>query len=91
MARRGDLIPQARHEPVPFRVRPIAGTAGHALTTLAPGRDTRGDFVNVKSIRPEGAEPIPARSGTHRMGTVIARFVAILALVIVVLMLVWYR
>jgi uncharacterized membrane protein len=45
----------------------------------------------VKSIRPEGAEPIPVRTGTHRMGTIIARFVAILALVIIILMLVWYR
>jgi hypothetical protein len=52
---------------------------------------TEGDFVTVKSIRPEGAEPIPVRGSTHRMGTIIARFVAILALVIVVLMLVWYR
>ena len=51
----------------------------------------RGTHINVKSIRPEGAEPIPARAGTHRMGTIIARFVAILVLVIVVLMLVWYR
>jgi hypothetical protein len=45
----------------------------------------------VKSIRPEGAKPIPVRAGTHRMGTIIVRFVAILALVIGVLMLVWYR
>jgi hypothetical protein len=49
------------------------------------------DFRYVKSIRPEGAEPIPARVSTHRMGTIIVRFVAILALVIAVLMLVWYR
>jgi cell division septal protein FtsQ len=49
------------------------------------------DWLYVKSIRPEGAEPIPVRAGTHRMGTIIVRFVAILALVIVVLMLVWYR
>jgi cell division septal protein FtsQ len=49
------------------------------------------DLVYVRSIRPEGAEPIPARAGTHRMGTIIIRFVAILTLVIVVLMLVWYR
>ena len=45
----------------------------------------------MKSIRPEGAEPIPVRAGTHRMGTIIARFIGILVLVIVVLMLVWYR
>lgn len=49
------------------------------------------DMVDVKSIRPEGAEPIPVQAGTHRMGTIIVRFVAILALVIVALMLVWYR
>lgn len=49
------------------------------------------DLVHVRSIRPEGAEPIPVRAGTHRMGTIIIRFVAILALVIAVLMLVWYR
>jgi cell division septal protein FtsQ len=47
--------------------------------------------LNVKSIRPEGAEPIPVRAATHRMGTIIARFVAILAIVIVALTLVWYR
>ena len=45
----------------------------------------------VKSIRPEGAEPIPVRAGTHRMGTIIVRFVAILAVVIIALMLIWYR
>ena len=45
----------------------------------------------MKSIRPEGAEPIPVRAGPQRMGTIIARFVAILALVIIVLTLVWYR
>ena len=45
----------------------------------------------MRSIRPEGAEPIPVRAGSHRMGTIIVRFVAILTLVIVVLMLVWYR
>ncbi len=31
------------------------------------------------------------RAGTHSMGTIIARFLAILVLVIVALMLVWYR
>ena len=45
----------------------------------------------MKSIRPEGADPIPARASAHRMGTIIVRFVAILAIVIAVLMLVWYR
>ena len=45
----------------------------------------------MKSIRPEGAEPIPVRAGTHRMGTIIVRFVAILAVVIIALMLIWYR
>jgi hypothetical protein len=62
--------------------------------TFDPGagsRSMRGTDLTVKSIRPEGAEPIPVRAGTHRMGTIIARFVAILALVIIVLMLVWYR
>jgi hypothetical protein len=45
----------------------------------------------VKAIRPEGAEPIPVRPGTHRMGTIIIRFVALLVLATVVMMLVWYR
>jgi hypothetical protein len=57
----------------------------------AGSRSLRGDFADVKSIRSEGAEPIPVRAGTHRMGTIIVRFVTILVLVIVVLMLVWYR
>jgi hypothetical protein len=69
--------------------------SGHPLTCAQdPGRRVamiERDFVDVKSIRPEGAEPIPARAGTHRMGTIIIRFVVILVLVIVVLMLVWYR
>ena len=47
--------------------------------------------VAVKSIRPEGAEPIAVRASTHRMGTIIARFVALLALAIAVLMLAWLR
>jgi hypothetical protein len=68
------------------------GPADMCGLTPAPGRDhPRGTDTNVKSIRPEGAEPIPVRAGTHRMGTIIVRFVAILVLVIVVLMLVWYR
>jgi hypothetical protein len=50
----------------------------------------RGTF-DVKSIRPEGAEPIPARADPHRMGTIIVRFIALLVLAIVVLTLVWYR
>jgi hypothetical protein len=45
----------------------------------------------TKSFRPEGAEPIAVRAGTHRVGTIIIRFVALLALIIIVLMLVWYR
>jgi hypothetical protein len=49
------------------------------------------DDAYVKSFRPEGAGPIPVRAGTHRMGTIIVRFVTTLALVIVVLMLVWSR
>ena len=57
----------------------------------AGSRSPRGTDAVVKSIRPEGAEPIPVRAGTHRMGTIIVRFIAILVLVIVVLMLVWYR
>ncbi len=57
----------------------------------AGSRSPRGTYTHVKSIRPEGAEPIPVRAGTHRMGTIIVRFVAILVLVIVVLMLIWYR
>ena len=44
-----------------------------------------------KSFQPKGPEPIAVRVGTHRVGTIIVRFVAILALVIIVLMLVRYQ
>ena len=67
------------------------GPADARFDPGAGSRSSRGTDTHVKSIRPEGAEPIPVRAGTHRMGTIIVRFVAILVLVIVVLMLIWYR
>ena len=46
----------------------------------------------MKAVRPEGTEPIPARAvSPHRMGTIILRFVTLLAAAVLAMMLVWYR
>jgi len=45
----------------------------------------------VKVIRPEGTDPIAMRAGPPRVGTIMVRFIGILALVIALLVLIWSR
>ena len=45
----------------------------------------------MKTVRPDKPEPIPVRAGPHRMGQVVARFVALLAIVTGALLLAWLR
>lgn len=45
----------------------------------------------MQTIRPENADPIPLREPPQRMGTIIIRFVGLLAVAIAVLALIWSR
>jgi hypothetical protein len=45
----------------------------------------------MKNIRPHNTEPIPLRSSSQRMGSIMIRFVGLLFLAIMVLALVWSR
>ncbi|HEX6260172.1 MAG TPA: hypothetical protein VFZ51_05930 [Woeseiaceae bacterium] len=43
----------------------------------------------MKTVRPE--EPIPVRAESHRMGQIIIRFVALLAIIVGMMLLAWLR
>ena len=43
----------------------------------------------MKTIRPDNADPIPLRVSTHRMSTILIRFVGLLVLAMVVMALAW--
>jgi hypothetical protein len=45
----------------------------------------------MKSVRPDNTDPIPLRTVTPPMGTIMIRFVGLLVLAVVVLALVWSR
>jgi hypothetical protein len=45
----------------------------------------------MKSVRPDNTDPIPRRSVPPRMGTIMIRFVGLLAVAVVVLALIWSR
>jgi hypothetical protein len=45
----------------------------------------------MQTIRPDNTDPIPLRNAPSRMGTIMIRFVGLLALAIVVLALAWSR
>ncbi len=45
----------------------------------------------MESIRPENTDPIPLRTSPPRMGTIMIRFVGLLAVVVVILALVYSR
>ena len=50
-----------------------------------------GEPIFMKSIRPDHADPIPLRSAPPRMGTIMVRFVGLLAVAVAVLALIWSR
>jgi hypothetical protein len=45
--------------------------------------------VSMKTIRPDNTDPIPLRVSSHRMGTIMIRFVGLLLLAVVVMALAW--
>jgi hypothetical protein len=45
----------------------------------------------MQSIRPDNTDPIPLRTPPHSMGTIMIRFVGLLAAAVVVLALIWSR
>jgi hypothetical protein len=45
----------------------------------------------MKSVRPDNTNPIPLRTASPRMGTIMIRFVGLLAAAVVVLTLIWSR
>jgi hypothetical protein len=45
----------------------------------------------MKSIRPDSTDPIPLRSASPRMGTIMIRFVGLLVIAIAALALAWSR
>jgi hypothetical protein len=47
--------------------------------------------VFMKSIRPDNTDPIPLRTSPHRMGTIMLRFVGLLAIAIAALAFAWSR
>jgi hypothetical protein len=45
----------------------------------------------MKSVRPDNSDPIPLRPAPPRMGTIMIRFVGLLAVAVVALALIWSR
>jgi hypothetical protein len=45
----------------------------------------------MQTIRPDNTDPIPVRSSSHGVGTIMIRFVGLLFVAVVVLVLVWSR
>jgi hypothetical protein len=45
----------------------------------------------VKTIRPDKTAPIPLRTSPPQVGTIMIRFMALLAIAVVVLVLAWSR
>ena len=45
----------------------------------------------MESIQPESGDPMPLRTSSHRVGTLLIRFVGLLFLAVAALALVWMR
>ena len=45
----------------------------------------------MQSVRPDNTDPIPLRPSSHRVGTIMLRFVGLLAAAIVAMALIWSR
>jgi hypothetical protein len=50
-----------------------------------------GDIIAMQGVRPENTDPIPLRPSSHRVGTIMLRFVGLLAAAIVAMALIWSR
>jgi hypothetical protein len=80
MATMFDRSPLELAGPVP---RPRAG----AVT----GSGFFGGQISMKTVRPDKTDPIPMRTEPPRMGTIMIRFVGLLAVAVVVLALIYSR
>jgi len=45
----------------------------------------------VKTVRPDKPEPIPVRTGPHRIGQIIIRFIVLLAIIVALMLFAWLR
>jgi hypothetical protein len=45
----------------------------------------------MQSLRPDNTDPIPLRTSSPRMGTIMIRFVGLLIVAVVVMALIWSR
>ena len=50
-----------------------------------------GEYIFMNSVRPDNTDPMPLRSVTPGVGTIIIRFVGLLLVSVVVLALIWSR
>jgi hypothetical protein len=48
-------------------------------------------IVFMESVRPDNTDPIPLQHSPRSMGTILIRFVGLLAVAVVVLALIWSR
>jgi hypothetical protein len=54
-------------------------------------RQIVGEYIFMNSVRPDNTDPMPLRSVSPGVGTIIIRFVGLLLVSIVVLALIWSR
>ena len=45
----------------------------------------------MQNVRPDNTDPIPLRQSPHGVGTIMLRFVGLLAAAVVVMVLIWSR
>ena len=58
---------------------------------IVPGGPFLGDIISMQSVRPDNTDPIPLRQSSHSVGTIMLRFVGLLAAAVVVMALIWSR
>ncbi len=59
--------------------------------TQAQACQVGGGQISMKSVQPDSSDPIPMRSPSPRMGTLMIRFIGLLVAAVVVLALIWSR
>jgi hypothetical protein len=50
-----------------------------------------GEIIAMQSVRPDSTDPIPLRQSSQGVGTIMLRFVGLLAAAVVVMALIWSR
>jgi hypothetical protein len=50
-----------------------------------------GEIIAMQSVRPDNTDPIPLRQSSQGVGTIMLRFVGLLAAAVVVMALIWSR